>query len=49
MTYQDRLNEIRYKREAQFKILYAAQDCITELNTQRENIIMSEDEGDVEN
>lgn len=49
MNTQDRLKEIEEERQAQLEIIWAAQDRMKELNTQRENIIMSEDEGDVEN
>jgi hypothetical protein len=49
MNMQDRLKEIEAKRLEQLEIIWAAQDRMKELNTQRENILMSEDEGDVEN
>lgn len=49
MNAQTKLKQIEAKRLEQLDIIWAAQDRMKELNTQRENLIMSEDAGDVEN
>ena len=43
-TIEERLDEIETERQEQFETLWAAQTKIEELNTERQNIIMSREE-----
>jgi len=43
-TIEERLEQIETERQAQFETLWATQEKITELNKERENLIMSREE-----
>jgi hypothetical protein len=44
MNKQDRLKQIEDERRAQLEIIWAAQDRMKELNTERQNLIMAEED-----
>jgi len=45
-TIEERLEQIETERQAQFETLWATQEKITELNKERDNLIMSREDWD---